>query len=96
VEESTLNPHHITTRGAGGSDDEQNGIALCTWCHDDVHRGHTTVDGEKIFLTAEVLRWLLVLNYGYEYGPHELGDDVDRQVAEHLYNRYTFQGVTMF
>ena len=63
-------------------------MALCTWCHDDVHRGHTIIDGETIPLTAETLRWLLVLNHGYEYEPHELGDDQDRQVAEFLFNRY--------
>ncbi len=63
-------------------------MALCTWCHDDVHRGHTTIDGETIPLTAEVLRRLLVLHYGYEYEPHELGDDLDRLIAERLFNRY--------
>ena len=83
----TINPHHIQTRGAGGADTPENGMALCTWCHDDVHRGHTTIDGETIPLTAEVLRWLLVLHYGYEYEPHELGDDLDRLIAECLFNR---------
>jgi predicted restriction endonuclease len=96
VEESTLNPHHITTRGAGGSDDETNGIALCTWCHDDVHRGCTEIDGERIHLTAATLRWLLVLNYDYDYDSLLLGDDTDRATAERLYNRYTFHGITLF
>ncbi len=96
LEQETLNPHHIATRGAGGSDGLDNGISLDTWCHDDVHRGYTVIDGERIQLTPATLRWLLVLNYDYDYDPVFLGDDTDRETAERLYNRYTFQTVGLF
>lgn len=32
-------PHHIKSRGSGGSDTEDNLILLCMGCHDGVHRG---------------------------------------------------------
>ena len=75
LDESTINPHHITTRGAGGSDQPENGIALCLPCHVSVHNGH---------ITPATLRWLLVLNYGYEYEDWLLGDAEDRGEAESL------------
>jgi 5-methylcytosine-specific restriction endonuclease McrA len=31
--------HHIVSRGRGGSDTEENTMALCPGCHDDHHRG---------------------------------------------------------
>jgi hypothetical protein len=96
LEQETLNPHHISTRGAGGSDGPDNGIALCTWCHDDAHRGYTEIDGERVQLTPAVLRWLLVLNHDYDYDPVFLGDDADRETAERLHSRYTFQAAGLF
>ena len=76
LDESTINPHHITTKGAGGSDQPENGIALCQACHVSVHNGH---------ITPATLRWLLVLCYGYEYDDWLLGDTQDREAAEDLY-----------
>ena len=32
-------PHHITTRGAGGSDVPENLIQLCPSCHSKAHNG---------------------------------------------------------
>lgn len=96
LDENTINPHHIETRGSGGDDLLENGISLCARCHVDGHNGHTTIEGEQVFLTPAVFRWLLVLNYGYEYEQHLLGDDVDQQVAEHLYYRYTFRPTSRF
>ena len=41
LSEKTM-PHHIRTRGAGGSDDEANLIRLCYKCHAYIHsHGHT-------------------------------------------------------
>lgn len=30
--------HHIRTRGAGGSDEDENLLALCWRCHDELHK----------------------------------------------------------
>ena len=78
LDDSTINPHHVTTKGAGGSDQPENGISLCQACHVSVHNGH---------ITPATLRWLLVFNYGYQYDDWLLGDTDDRQTAEAFYYR---------
>lgn len=30
-------PHHIKSRGAGGSDEPENLLQLCGWCHHYIH-----------------------------------------------------------
>jgi 5-methylcytosine-specific restriction endonuclease McrA len=35
----TFQLHHIISRGQGGSDTEENTMALCVWCHADTHHG---------------------------------------------------------
>jgi hypothetical protein len=40
----TTQPHHIRTRGAGGSDVRINLIALCWQCHGQVHAGPIHTD----------------------------------------------------
>lgn len=37
-------PHHITPRGAGGSDVEENLIQLCPSCHTKAHNGEYSKD----------------------------------------------------
>jgi hypothetical protein len=64
LDEWTINPHHITTKGAGGDDNLENGISLCHQHHVDTHNGH---------YSPATLRWILKLVYGYEY--EELGDE---------------------
>jgi 5-methylcytosine-specific restriction endonuclease McrA len=72
LDEDTINPHHITTKGAGGSDQPENGISLCQACHVSVHNGH---------ITPATLRWILWFAYNYEYQDWELGNENDRQQA---------------
>ena len=78
LDDSTINAHHVTTKGAGGSDQPENGISLCQACHVSVHNGH---------ITPATLRWLLVLNYGYAYDDWLLGDVEDQRAAEELFHR---------
>ena len=78
LDERTVNPHHITTVGAGGDDSPENGIALCQMCHVAVHNGH---------ITPATLRWILKLTYGYEY--ELLCGDEDRHHAQELRAAYT-------
>jgi 5-methylcytosine-specific restriction endonuclease McrA len=87
VDESTINPHHVQTKGAGGEDSPENGISLCQACHVAVHNGH---------ITPAALRWILVLTYGYEYQDWELGDAEDRLAAEEILATYTFQPGAIF
>jgi len=50
-----VTPHHVVFRSQGGSDDDENVIALCTWCHlEGVHGGRLHVTG-----TASNLKWNL-------------------------------------
>jgi predicted restriction endonuclease len=93
LDENTIHPHHISTRGSGGDDVLENGISLCRWCHDDVHRGHTVIEGERVYLSRSVLCWLLMLNHGYEYTDL---DECDRVIAELLFQRYTFNSEAWF
>jgi hypothetical protein len=50
-----VTPHHLQFRSAGGSDDNDNVAAVCTWCHlFGVHGGRIRAEG-----TAERIRWEL-------------------------------------
>ena len=53
-----LDPHHITTRGAGGEDELENIISLCRHHHDLAKTGQ---------ITPEVFRAILTHRYGYQY-----------------------------
>jgi hypothetical protein len=90
IDEDTINPHHITTKGAGGDDRPENGISLCQGCHVAVHNGHHS---------PASLRWILKLTYHYPYDEWLLGSQDDRQHAEQLvcklrwrswYSTYTY------
>jgi hypothetical protein len=48
-----VTPHHLQFRSAGGSDDEANVAAVCTWCHlFGLHGGRIRAAG-----TAARIRW---------------------------------------
>jgi hypothetical protein len=50
-----VTPHHLQFRSAGGSDDDENVAAVCTWCHlFGVHGGRIRAEG-----TAERIHWEL-------------------------------------
>src|SRR5688572_21272485 len=50
-----VTPHHLQFRSAGGSDDDDNVAAVCTWCHlFGVHGGRIRAEG-----TAERIHWEL-------------------------------------
>jgi len=50
-----VTPHHLQFRSAGGSDDDENVAAVCTWCHlFGVHGGRIRAVG-----TAECIHWEL-------------------------------------
>jgi hypothetical protein len=50
-----VTPHHLQFRSAGGSDDDENLAAVCTWCHlFGVHGGRIRAAG-----TAERIHWEL-------------------------------------
>jgi hypothetical protein len=50
-----VTPHHVQFRSHGGSDEDENVIALCTWCHlEGVHGGRIQVTG-----SAGRLKWQL-------------------------------------
>jgi hypothetical protein len=50
-----VTPHHLQFRSAGGSDEDENVAAVCTWCHlFGVHGGRIRAAG-----TAERIRWEL-------------------------------------
>jgi hypothetical protein len=50
-----VTPHHLQFRSAGGSDDDENLVAVCTWCHlFGVHGGRIRAAG-----TAERIHWEL-------------------------------------
>jgi len=50
-----VTPHHLQFRSAGGSDEDENVTAVCTWCHlFGVHGGRIRAAG-----TAERIRWEL-------------------------------------
>lgn len=42
-----LDPHHITTRGAGGKDKLENIAPLCHWCHQNIHQGFLIPDSSS-------------------------------------------------
>ncbi len=45
-ERRDVGPHHLRFRSHGGTDDDENVVSLCAWCHlDGVHRGRLTVTG---------------------------------------------------
>jgi hypothetical protein len=87
LDDSTINPHHITTKGAGGADQPENGISLCQECHVAVHNGQHS---------PATLRWILMLTYGYEYDEYELGSAEDQLAAEQLVGIYCFQPMELF
>jgi hypothetical protein len=83
LDETTLNPHHVITKKAGGTDDPSNGMSLCTRCHVGVHNGVVTLD-QRYFMSPRVLQYILFLHYGYPcYVP-----DAHKQTARALYGRY--------
>jgi hypothetical protein len=43
-----LDPHHITTRGAGGEDSLENIAPLCHACHRQLHQGGIVVDSREL------------------------------------------------
>lgn len=50
-----VTPHHLQFRSAGGSDEDDNVVAVCTWCHlYGVHGGRIRAVG-----TARQIRWEL-------------------------------------
>lgn len=50
-----VTPHHLEFRSAGGSDEDDNVVAVCTWCHlYGVHGGRIRAKG-----TARRIRWEL-------------------------------------
>ncbi len=50
-----VTPHHIVFRAHGGTDELENMVSLCSWCHlEGVHRGRIRVEGR-----AGELRWQL-------------------------------------
>lgn len=50
-----VTPHHLEFRSAGGSDDDENVVAVCTWCHlCGLHGGRIRAVG-----TAQCVRWEL-------------------------------------
>ncbi|MFO0565054.1 MAG: HNH endonuclease signature motif containing protein [Polyangiaceae bacterium] len=50
-----VTPHHVKFRSDGGTDDDDNVIALCTWCHlEGVHRGRIRVRGKAGKLRFEI------------------------------------------
>jgi hypothetical protein len=50
-----VTPHHLQFRSAGGSDDDENLAAVCTWCHlFGVHGGRIRAEG-----TAVCIHWEL-------------------------------------
>jgi HAMP domain-containing protein len=50
-----VTPHHLQFRSAGGSDEDENVAAVCTWCHlFGVHGGRIRAEG-----TAERIHWEL-------------------------------------
>ncbi|KKM74866.1 hypothetical protein LCGC14_1396040 [marine sediment metagenome] len=48
-------PHHIVTRGAGGTDDERNLLALCTTHHTEIHQIGIQTFGNKYLGTKEAI-----------------------------------------
>jgi hypothetical protein len=80
LEDRTINPHHITTKGAGGDDQPENGISLCQACHVAVHNGQHS---------PASLRWILKFVYGYTYPSWQLGGPDDCEAArDHYYSRH--------
>jgi hypothetical protein len=79
LNEYMINPHHITTKGAGGDDQPENGISLCQGCHVAVHNGHHS---------PASLRWVLKLTYRYHYDDWLLGESADEWHARQLMARY--------
>jgi len=71
LDERTVNPHHITTKGAGGDDNLENGISLCHQHHVDTHNGH---------YSPATLRWILKLVYGYDWEPGDEGREQAEQI----------------
>ena len=50
-----VTPHHLTFRSAGGSDEDDNVAAVCTWCHlFGIHGGRIRAGG-----TAQQIHWEL-------------------------------------
>ncbi|MGV8122338.1 MAG: HNH endonuclease [Candidatus Xenobiia bacterium LiM19] len=41
-----LRVHHIEPEGAGGATEEKNLCTVCDYCHDSVHEGRLSVEGE--------------------------------------------------
>ena len=82
LDEWTVNPHHIITKGAGGDDSPENGVALCQECHVAVHNGQ---------ITPATLRWMLKMTYDYGYDEFLLGDRRDRLQAGDLMTTYTLK-----
>jgi hypothetical protein len=88
LDELTINPHHLTTKGAGGDDQPENGISLCQACHVAVHNGQ---------YSPASLRLILSIEYGYQYPAWQLGDQQDRaMVSDLLRARRRLQGINSY
>ena len=49
-------PHHIVFTSAGGSDDKENIVPLCSGCHQSVHEQDAQVSAQRIRAGAKLVR----------------------------------------